>query len=102
MSNQQNNSEIDKRNKDHQNPLENHQNIHQKGSFQSVKRKSVNDYEDLIIEQTEQFRDRQKIQRPPKKIKNHPYLHDKGSFQSVPCKSINDYEDLIIKPTEQF
>ena len=50
----------------------------------------------------EQFRDRQKKQRPPSPLENHPYLHDKGSFQSVPCKTINDYEDLIMEPTEQF
>ena len=64
LSNQQNNSDIDKRNKDYQNPLENHHYLHHKGSFQSVQRKSVNDYEDLIIEPTEQFRERQKPPKP--------------------------------------
>ena len=72
LSNEQNTSEIDKRNNDHQNPLENHHYLHHKGSFQSVQRKSVNDYEDLIIEPPEQFRDRQKKQRPSKPTRKPP------------------------------
>ena len=39
---------------------------------QSVPHKSINDYEDLIIEPPEQFRDRQKKQRPPKPKRKPP------------------------------
>ena len=72
LSNQQNNFEIGKRNKAHQNPLENHRYLHHKGSSQSLPPKSINDYEDLIIEPPEQFRDKQKKQRPPKPPRKPP------------------------------
>ena len=38
----------------------------------SVPGKSINDYEDLIIEPPEQFRDKQKKQRPPKPTRKPP------------------------------
>ena len=38
---------------------------------ESVPGKSVNDYENLIIEPPEQFRDRQKKRRPQNQIENH-------------------------------
>ena len=41
-------------------------------SKQEVPRKSVNNYEDLIIEPPEQFRDRQKKQKPPKPARKPP------------------------------
>ena len=40
--------------------------VSQSKQEESVPHKSVNDYEDIIIEPPEQFRDRQKKQRPPK------------------------------------
>ena len=58
LSNKQNNFEKDKRNKNHQNPLENHHYLNHKRSFQSVPHININDYEDLIIQTTEQFRHR--------------------------------------------
>ena len=41
----------------------------------SLPGKSVNNYEDLIIEPPEQFRDRQKKRRNQNPLENHHYIH---------------------------
>ena len=55
----------------------------------SVSHKSVNDYEDLIIEPPEQFRDRQKKRRPPKPKRKPPPI--------LEPEPLNDFDDDIFQ-----
>ena len=58
---------------------------------ESVPHKSINDYEDLIIESPEQFRDRQKKRRPPKPRRKPP---------PIPLpepEPLNDFDDDIFQ-----
>ena len=55
----------------------------------SLSRKSVNNYDDLIIEPPEQFRDRQKKRRPPKPNRKPPLIPEP--------EPINDFHDDIFQ-----
>ena len=65
--------------------------VSQSKQEESVSRKSVNDYEDLIIEPPEQFRDRQKKRRPPKPNRKPPPIPLPES------EPINDFDDDIFQ-----
>ena len=67
--------------------------VSQSKQEESVPRKSVNDYEDLIIEPPEQFRDRQKKRRPPKPNRKPPPI-------PLP-EPINDFDDDIFQTENQ-
>ena len=57
---------------------------------ESLPRKSVNEYKDLIIEAPEQFRDRQKKQRPPKPTRKPPPPPMKEHITDVPLSKIKE------------
>ena len=76
--------------------------VSQSKQEESVPRKSVNDYEDLIIEPPEQFQDRQKKRRPPKPNRKPPPPTIKEHITDVPSFKIKELNRALRRHAKSY